>query len=146
MQEMQVRFLGEKDPLEKEMASHSGILTKKSPCTEEPAGLQSMGLQTVGHDRGIKQQQQCSTGEEQGLQTMAWASTLVFSFTDCASGGKLLDLSVPPFSLLQHEDYNNSIFQAEHLQALNGFITLMCLGPCQAYTMHCKCVFIRWLC
>lgn len=59
---------------------------------------------------------------------MAWVSTLVFSFTDCATWGKLLDFSVLSFSLLQHRDYNNSIFQAEHLQVLNGFITLTCLG------------------
>ena len=77
---------------------------------------------------------------------MAWVSMLVFSFTDCATWGKLLDFSVLSFSLLQHRDYNNNIFQAEHLQALNGFITLTCLGQCQAYRMHYKCVFIRWLC
>ena len=69
MQEMWVRFLGEEDPLEKEMATHSGILAKKIPCTEEPAGLQSMGSQTVGHDWAIKQQQQRSTEEEQGLKS-----------------------------------------------------------------------------
>ena len=50
MQEMWVQFLGEEDPLEKEMENHSDILAKKIPCTEEPAGLQSMGSQTVGHD------------------------------------------------------------------------------------------------
>ena len=39
------------DPLEKEMATHSSIiLARKIPWTEEPGGLQSMGLQRVGHD------------------------------------------------------------------------------------------------
>ena len=41
---------GRKDPLEKEMATHSSILAWKIPWTEEPGGLQSMGLQRVGHD------------------------------------------------------------------------------------------------
>ena len=45
MQETQVRFLGQDDPLEKEMVIHSSILAWKVPWTEEPGGLQSMGLQ-----------------------------------------------------------------------------------------------------
>ena len=39
------------------MATHSGILAWRSPWTEEPGGLQSMGSQTVGHDLATKQQQ-----------------------------------------------------------------------------------------
>ena len=49
MQETQVRSLGQEDPLEKEMATHSSILAWRIPWTEEPGTLQSMGLQTVGH-------------------------------------------------------------------------------------------------
>ena len=45
MQETQVRFLGWEDLLEKETAIHSNILAWKIPWTEEPSGLQSMGLQ-----------------------------------------------------------------------------------------------------
>ena len=45
MQETQVQSLGQEDPLEKEMATHSSILTRKIPWTEEPAGLQSMESQ-----------------------------------------------------------------------------------------------------
>ena len=41
MQETQVQFLGEGDPLEKEIATHSSILAWKIPFTEEPGGLQS---------------------------------------------------------------------------------------------------------
>ena len=43
MQETQIRFLGREDPLEKEMATHSSILTWRIPWTEEPGRLQSMG-------------------------------------------------------------------------------------------------------
>ena len=50
MQETRVRSLGQKDPLEKEMATHSSILAWRIPRTEEPGGLQSMGPQRVGHD------------------------------------------------------------------------------------------------
>ena len=45
MQETWVQFLGWEDALEKEMATHSSILALKIPWTEEPGGLQSMGLQ-----------------------------------------------------------------------------------------------------
>ena len=48
MQETRVQSLGLEDPLEKEMATHSSILAWKIPWTEEPGGLQSMGLQRVG--------------------------------------------------------------------------------------------------
>ena len=44
-QEMQVRSLGQEDPLEKEMATHSSILAWRIPWTEESGGLQSMGSQ-----------------------------------------------------------------------------------------------------
>ena len=44
-QEMQVWTLGQEDPLEKEMATHSGILAWEITWTEEPGRLQSMGLQ-----------------------------------------------------------------------------------------------------
>ena len=50
LQETQVRSLGQEDPLEKEMATHSSILAWRIPWTEEPGRLQSMGLQTVRHD------------------------------------------------------------------------------------------------
>ena len=50
MQETQVPSLGQEDPLEKEMATHASILAWKNPWTEEPGGLQSMGLQKVRHD------------------------------------------------------------------------------------------------
>ena len=50
VQEMQVRSLGQEVPLEKEMATCSSILAWRIPWTEEPGGLQSMGLQRVGRD------------------------------------------------------------------------------------------------
>ena len=45
MQEIQVQSLGQEDPLEKEMATHSSILAWRIPWTEEPGRLQSMGSQ-----------------------------------------------------------------------------------------------------
>ena len=45
MQETQVQSLGQEDPLEKEMATHSRILAWRIPRTEKPGGLQSVGLQ-----------------------------------------------------------------------------------------------------
>jgi len=50
MQETWVRSLGRKDPLEKEMATHSSILAWRIPWRVEPGRVQSMGSQRVGHD------------------------------------------------------------------------------------------------
>ena len=49
-QEMCVWPLGQEDPMEEEMATHSGILAWEIPCSEEPGRLQSMGSQSFGHD------------------------------------------------------------------------------------------------
>ena len=50
VQETQVQFLGQEDPLEKGMATHPSTLAWKIPWTEEPGGLQSMGSQSIEHD------------------------------------------------------------------------------------------------
>ena len=50
IQETQVQFLVQEDPLEEEMTTHSSILVWRIPRTEEPGRLQSMGLQRVRHD------------------------------------------------------------------------------------------------
>ena len=47
---MQVGFLGWEDPLEDCTATHSSIPAWRNPWTEEPHGLQSIGLQRVGYD------------------------------------------------------------------------------------------------
>ena len=60
MQETRVQSLGREDPLEREMATHSGTLAWRFPWREEPGRLQSMGSQTVGHN---------------------WATSLSLSFT-----------------------------------------------------------------
>ena len=49
LQETWGRSLGQEDPLEEEMATHSTILAWRIPRTEEPGGLQSMGSQRVEH-------------------------------------------------------------------------------------------------
>ena len=48
--EMWVQSLGQEDPMEEGMATHSNILTQRIPQTEEPGRLQSMGSQGVRHD------------------------------------------------------------------------------------------------
>ena len=51
VQEMWVQSLGQEDPVEKEMATHSSILAWEITWTEDPGGLHFLGLQRVGHDR-----------------------------------------------------------------------------------------------
>ena len=50
IQETGVPSLGQENPLEKEMATHSNVQTSEIPWTEEPGSLQSMGSQRVGHN------------------------------------------------------------------------------------------------
>ena len=50
MQETPVRFLGQEDPMEKEIATHYSILAWEIPWTEEPGGLHPMGSQRAQHD------------------------------------------------------------------------------------------------
>ena len=50
MLETQVQFLGQEDPLEEGMATHSSILAWRIPWTEEPGGLQFIGSQRVVHN------------------------------------------------------------------------------------------------
>ena len=57
MQESQVQSLGQRNPLKKEMTTHSSLLAWRTPQTEETGRLQSMGLQRVRHDLATEQQQ-----------------------------------------------------------------------------------------
>ena len=50
IQETPIRSLGQEDPLEEDMATHSGILVWRIPWTEEPGRQESTGLQRAGHN------------------------------------------------------------------------------------------------
>ena len=58
-QETQIQFLGQEDPLEKEMATHSSILAWEIPWREEHGGLQCMGSQKVRHDWATRKRETC---------------------------------------------------------------------------------------
>ena len=53
VQKMWVQSLGQEDPVEECMATHSSILAWRIPWTEEPGGLSSIGLPRVGHDCSV---------------------------------------------------------------------------------------------
>ena len=73
MRETKVRSLGREDALEKEMATHSSTLAWKIPWTEEPGGLQSMGLQRVRHNWATSFSLSQRNGETE--DTKDWAKT-----------------------------------------------------------------------
>ena len=54
MREMRVQSLGWEDPLKEETATHSSILVQRTPWTEEPGGLQPIGMQRVRHDLAME--------------------------------------------------------------------------------------------
>ena len=79
MQETQVRSLGQEDPLEKGMATHSSIFAWRIPRTEEPGGLQSLGWQWVRHDWRINTSALLTLtfSEYWKLELWLWCSTVV---------------------------------------------------------------------
>ena len=82
MQETRVQSLGWEDTLEKGMVTHSSILAWRIPWTEEPGGLQFMGLQIVRHYLGTRQQL-CAKCFVRGKETLKWclySSNLQFSW------------------------------------------------------------------
>ena len=84
MQETQVQSLGQKDPLEEEMAIHSGILASRSPWTEEPGGLYSpQGYKeldmTEATEQACMHYQIDSLGVKQHLFTLKRISIYIFS-------------------------------------------------------------------
>ena len=69
-QETQVRSLGQEDPLEKKLATHSSILAWEIPWTEDPGELQSMRLQTSGTQlKQISTHQKVSPGSMSVIKT-----------------------------------------------------------------------------
>ena len=70
--ETQVQFLGQEDPLEKEMATHSSIFAWEIPWTEEPDGLQFMVLQPARHDLVTKQQHLSLTLKNVLVWSLLW--------------------------------------------------------------------------
>ena len=93
MQETRVQFLGQEDPLEKEMATHSGILAWEIPWAEEHGRLQSIGWQKSRHNLAMKQQQQKNGNADYTLNRAAlvgaeiWDRYGVFSRRACYEGG-----------------------------------------------------------
>ena len=72
VQETQIHSLGQEDPLEKGMVTHSSILAWEIPWTQEPGGLQSMGSQRVRHSWATRQQQQLKMTWKTGLTGSDW--------------------------------------------------------------------------
>ena len=67
------------DPLEEELATHSSILARRIPRTEEPGKLQSIELQRVGHDRVHTYSDQIS-GLLRSVSQVLFCSFLLLSF------------------------------------------------------------------
>ena len=85
MQETWVRFLGWEDPLEKGKATHSSILAWRTPRTEEPGGLQSMGSQSQTRPSDLKKKKEFN---REAFRTFnAWplfvGSSLVINLFTC---------------------------------------------------------------
>ena len=95
VQETRVQSLGQKDPLEKEMATHSSILAWRIPRTEEPGRLQSMRSQVSDTTERLKRE---SINKIFPMSSISTAPTLV----QTAISSSYLTMTVPhwsPFTL-----------------------------------------------
>ena len=88
VQETWVWSLGWEDPLEKEMATHSSILAWRTPWTEEPGGLQTVGLQRVRHDWRTNIFTSSGSREacNQELNSHSWGRTLLSALSSELQG------------------------------------------------------------
>ena len=106
-----VRSLGWEDPLEEEMATHSSILAWRIPWTEEPGGLQSTGLQRVGHDWATSHAHTQSWSQEMNFS----ASGYLCLFTEVWTlGTNSIQESKDCIKMLHHGPYH-SFLQNGHL-------------------------------
>ena len=96
MLETRVRSLGWEDPLEKEMATHSNTLAWRIPWRKEPDGLQSMGLQRVGHDWVTSLHLICMLGTLlNNLEKQQWIKQkIVLSLNLHSNGGRYIKSKV----------------------------------------------------
>ena len=74
-QETHFQSLGEEYPLQEEMATHFSILAWKTPWTEEPGRLRSMGFQTIGHDLATRKQQKYTKAQPLVEDAHTWQCT-----------------------------------------------------------------------
>ena len=96
MQETPAQSLGQEDPLEEGMATHSSILAWKTPWTEAPGGLQSMGLLRARHDLETKKQQP----HHHLGQYLTWESVINSCWIRVLSSFKRDDLCMCGFCVL----------------------------------------------
>ena len=103
MWETRVRFLGREDLLEKGMATHSSVLAWNIPWTEEPDGLQSMGLRRARHDWATNT----------ACPHFVYSFSLCYPLTGFLSSGEISDMETdrsPPLSAVFH------LFSWQHLR------------------------------
>ena len=91
IQETPVQSLGPEDPLEKGMATHSSIPAWRIPWTEEPGGLQSMGLQRVGHNRATHTHTHTVTTAGGSLQGHSFVNRSSLNCPNTSAAGTLAD-------------------------------------------------------
>ena len=84
--ETQVQSLGQEDPLEEDMATHSGTLTWRIPWTEERGGLQSTESQRVRHDLSMAHASNCMKAH----QSLSNSDSILKPLTVRGGGGVIL--------------------------------------------------------
>ena len=120
MQETQVWSLGHEDFLEKRMAIHSSILAWRSPWTEEPGGLQSMGPQRVGHD---------------------WAVNTIYTLLEKAMAPHSSTLA---WKILWTEEpgrlQSTGSLESDTTERLHFHFSLSCIGGGNGNPLQCSCL------
>ena len=113
MQETQVQSLGQENPPEKRMATHSSILAWEIPCTEEPGGLQFIGLQRVGTDL-VTKQQRALTWKNSSLCSWFQHFLSVSSLFPVLSLSSNVQLFTTPWTVACHAPLSIGFFRQEY--------------------------------
>ena len=112
VQEMRVQSLGWEDPPEKRMATHSSILAWEIPCTEEPGGLQFIGLQRLGTDLVTKQT--ALTWKNSSLYSRFQHFLSVSSLFPVLSLSSNVQLFTTPWTVACHASLSIGFFRQEY--------------------------------
>ena len=133
MQETWVRSLGQEDPLEKGMTTHSSVLARRIQWTEEPGRLQSMGLQRVRHDwtTNILSSQNFSSLNMHAFFIPSWLWTYIFFpwKSPCYDSCQILNKQNK--KLLKTQSTSNFFVKhATHAQTIIHFLDIPVLSVC----------------
>ena len=137
MRETWVWSLGREDPLEKEMVTHSSILARRIPWMEDPGGLQSTGLQSVGHDWATSLSL-CSKGPLEASKS-SYLSHPIYPFVQFPSHSPIYSFTYLSYPSTIHWFILHSVIAFSHITHEDSVVIF-----CRVIQNPFWCIFLRF--